>query len=193
MQITGAVLEVSGASAPFAESRPFTVGALELDPPGPGELLVRIEAAGVCHSDLSVVDGNRRRPVPMLLGHEASGIVEQVGEDVDDLRAGVRVVMTFLPRCGECAGCATDGRLPCEVGTAANNAGSLVGGGIATAPIDRSKRRRLGRGPPSLGGQWLCDARRGQSHLRRRRWPPMFRPRSPRCWAALSSPAAAPF
>ena len=130
MQITGAVLETSGAEAPFAATHPFTVGPLELDPPETGEILVRIEAAGICHSDLSVVDGNRRRPVPMLLGHEASGIVEQLGAGVDDLAVGDRVVMTFLPRCGHCAGCATDGRLPCEVGTAANNAGTLVGGGI---------------------------------------------------------------
>lgn len=130
MEIRGAVLEVSGAEKPFAQTRPFTVGVLELDPPGPGEVLVRIEAAGVCHSDLSVVDGNRRRPTPMLLGHEAAGIVEQLGGGVDDLAVGDRVVMTFLPRCGHCAGCRTDGRLPCEVGTAANNAGTLVGGGI---------------------------------------------------------------
>ncbi|WP_426324117.1 alcohol dehydrogenase catalytic domain-containing protein [Microbacterium sp. E-13] len=130
MKITGAVLEVSGAEPPFARTRPFTVGELELDPPQAGELLVRIEAAGVCHSDLSVVDGNRVRPMPMLLGHEAAGIVEQVGEGVDDLAPGDRVVMTFLPRCGECDGCRTDGRLPCERGTAANNAGTLLGGGI---------------------------------------------------------------
>lgn len=130
MQITGAVLETSGAEAPFAQSRPFTVCTLELDDPGPGELLVRIEAAGVCHSDLSVVDGNRVRPTPMLLGHEAAGIVEVVGDGVGDVRVGDRVVMTFLPRCGSCAGCATVGRLPCEVGTAANGAGSLVGGGM---------------------------------------------------------------
>ncbi|HTH06030.1 MAG TPA: alcohol dehydrogenase catalytic domain-containing protein, partial [Ilumatobacteraceae bacterium] len=130
MRITGAVLEVSGAEPPFAETRPFTVGELELDPPGPGELLVRIEAAGVCHSDLSVVDGNRVRPVPMLLGHEAAGIVEQLGDDVDDLAVGDRVVMTFLPRCGECDGCLTDGRLPCTPGSAANAAGTLLGGGI---------------------------------------------------------------
>ncbi|QEO14990.1 alcohol dehydrogenase catalytic domain-containing protein [Agromyces intestinalis] len=130
MRITGAVLERSGAEAPFAVSRPFTVGELELDPPGPGEVLVRIEAAGVCHSDLSVVDGNRVRPTPMLLGHEAAGIVEQIGAGVDDLAVGTRVVMTFLPRCGECDGCRTDGRLPCDVGTAANTAGTLVGGGI---------------------------------------------------------------
>lgn len=130
MKITGAVLEVSGAEAPFAASRPFRVGELELEPPEAGEILVRIEAAGVCHSDLSVVDGNRRRPTPMLLGHEAAGIVEQLGDDVTDVAVGDRVVMTFLPRCGACAGCLTDGRLPCEVGTAANNAGTLVGGGI---------------------------------------------------------------
>lgn len=130
MQIVGAVLETSGADAPFAQSRPFRVGPLELDGPEAGELLVRIEAAGVCHSDLSVVDGNRRRPTPMLLGHEAAGIVERLGSGVTDVAVGDRVVMTFLPRCGECAGCRTDGRLPCEVGTAANNAGTLVGGGI---------------------------------------------------------------
>jgi alcohol dehydrogenase len=130
MLITGAVLERSGADAPFARSRPFTVGELELDPPGPGELLVRIEAAGVCHSDLSVVDGNRVRPTPMLLGHEAAGIVEAIGDGGGDLALGTRVVMTFLPRCGECAGCRTDGRLPCEPGSAANGAGTLLGGGI---------------------------------------------------------------
>jgi alcohol dehydrogenase len=126
--ITGAVLEQIGRERPYAQSRPITVSELELDPPGAGELLVRIEAAGVCHSDLSVVDGNRVRPVPMLLGHEAAGRVVQLGDGVADLAIGDRVVMTFLPRCGECAGCATDGRLPCEVGTAANNAGLLLNG-----------------------------------------------------------------
>ncbi|NLP84118.1 alcohol dehydrogenase catalytic domain-containing protein [Microbacterium sp. CFH 90308] len=142
MLITGAVLERSGAEAPFARSRPFSVGELDLDPPGPGELLVRIEAAGVCHSDLSVVDGNRVRPTPMLLGHEAAGVVEEVGAGVADLALGTRVVMTFLPRCGTCAGCRTDGRLPCEPGSAANGAGTLLGGGI-----------RLHRAGPAGGPQ----------------------------------------
>jgi alcohol dehydrogenase len=133
VNITGAVLEEIGRERPFAASRPISISQLELDPPGPGELLVRIEAAGVCHSDLSVVDGNRVRPVPMLLGHEAAGIVQELGAGSagsgrSKLAVGDRVVMTFLPRCGRCAGCATGGRLPCEVGTAANNAGTLVGG-----------------------------------------------------------------
>jgi Zn-dependent alcohol dehydrogenase len=131
VQITGAVLERCGAPAPWSASRPFTIGPLDLDPPGPGEIAVRIEAAGLCHSDLSVVDGNRVRPTPMLLGHEAAGIVEAVGADVgtgSGIAVGTRVVMTFLPRCGTCAACATDGRLPCSVGSAANAAGELVGG-----------------------------------------------------------------
>ncbi|MFE3544892.1 alcohol dehydrogenase catalytic domain-containing protein [Nocardia sp. NPDC059177] len=129
MRIRGAVLERIADPAPFADSRPITVCELELAEPGPGELLVRIEAAGLCHSDLSVVDGNRVRPVPMLLGHEAAGIVESVGAGVDDVTVGQRVVMTFLPRCGDCAGCASNGRTPCGPGSVANNAGELLGGG----------------------------------------------------------------
>jgi alcohol dehydrogenase len=129
VRITGAVLEESGRPGPFAETRPLVVDELELAPPGPTELLVRIEAAGICHSDLSVVDGNRPRPTPMLLGHEAAGIVEAVGRDVADVREGDRVVLTFLPRCGECGACATNGRLPCERGSAANARGELLGGG----------------------------------------------------------------
>jgi alcohol dehydrogenase len=127
VQIVGAVLERIGAPAPYATSGALSVGQLDLDPPGPGELAVRIEAAGLCHSDLSVVDGSRVRPTPMLLGHEAAGIVEAVGDGVDDVAVGRRVVMTFLPRCGECDACRTDGRLPCAVGSAANAAGTLVG------------------------------------------------------------------
>ncbi|WP_447586973.1 zinc-binding dehydrogenase [Microbacterium lacticum] len=128
MRIRGAVLEEVGRARPFADSRPITISDLELDDPGPTELLVRIEAAGLCHSDLSVVDGNRVRPTPILLGHEAAGIVAQAGVDASraGLSVGDRVVLAFLPRCGECANCATNGRLPCIPGTAANNAGVLL-------------------------------------------------------------------
>ncbi|MBT0566814.1 alcohol dehydrogenase catalytic domain-containing protein [Williamsia sp. CHRR-6] len=128
MKIDAAVLVESGRARPYADSEPILIAQLELDGPGPGELLVRIEAAGVCHSDLSVVDGNRPRPLPMALGHEAAGIVEAVGAGVEDIEVGTRVVMAFLPRCGDCAPCATDGRLPCGPGSAANNAGTLLAG-----------------------------------------------------------------
>jgi len=147
VQIVGAVLDRIGAPPPYAGSGALRTTTLDLDPPGPGELLVRIEAAGLCHSDLSVVDGNRERPVPLLLGHEAAGIVEAVGDEAHDgtgsgtdgIAPGRRVVLTFLPRCGACAACATDGRLPCTVGSAANTAGTLVGGAVrlrhGSAPV----------------------------------------------------------
>lgn len=140
MLIRGAVLETSGGEPPFARSRPFSIGKIELDPPGTGELLVRIETAGICHSDLSVVDGARERPTPMLLGHEAAGIVEEIGPGGSDLAIGTRVVMTFLPRCGACQSCQTNGRLPCIPGSAANNTGTLIGGSIR---LRRSNGERI--------------------------------------------------
>src|SRR5271166_4030757 len=121
MSIRGAVLDRIGSPRPYAESKPITVDELDRAPPGDGELLIRIEAAGLCHADLSVVDGNRVRPVPMLLGHEDAGVVERVGSADVDLAVGQRVVMTFLPRCGRCAACATDGLTPCERGSASKN------------------------------------------------------------------------
>ncbi|MDJ1371396.1 alcohol dehydrogenase catalytic domain-containing protein [Gulosibacter molinativorax] len=125
MRITGAVLRESGASLPYASSRPLDVVSLELASPGPGEVRIRIETAGLCHSDLSVVNGSRPRPLPMLLGHEAAGIVDSLGEGVEDLAVGQRVVTVFLPRCESCAACRTGGRLPCEAGTLSNNDGVL--------------------------------------------------------------------
>ncbi|MFJ6280248.1 alcohol dehydrogenase catalytic domain-containing protein [Arthrobacter subterraneus] len=144
MKITGAVLEEIGRQRPYADSRPISIGEVELDAPGPGEILVRIEAAGLCHSDLSVVDGNRIRPVPMLLGHEAAGRVEQLGDGVVGLSIGDRVVMAFLPRCGECRNCGTDGLLPCTVGSAANNEGVLLDGGQRLHRDGEDIRHHLG-------------------------------------------------
>ncbi|NLU81466.1 alcohol dehydrogenase catalytic domain-containing protein [Rhodococcus sp. HNM0569] len=144
MRIRGAVLEEIGRSRPYARSTPITMSELELDPPSDGEILVRIEAAGLCHSDLSVVDGNRVRPVPMLLGHEAAGRVEALGPGVDDLELGQRVVMTFLPRCGECAACATDGAMPCTEGSRANNEGVLLRGGRRLHRDGREVQHHLG-------------------------------------------------
>lgn len=69
MKVRAAVLEDMGRTTPYAASRPLTISTVDLDPPGPGEVLVRIAAAGLCHSDLSVIDGSRPRPTPMALGH----------------------------------------------------------------------------------------------------------------------------
>ncbi|QNQ89774.1 alcohol dehydrogenase catalytic domain-containing protein [Corynebacterium poyangense] len=127
--IRGAVLEHSGLAQPYAESRPISISEVELAPPGPGEVLVKISAAGLCHSDLSVVNNNRPRPLPMLLGHESAGTIVECGPGVEDFQVDQHVVMTFLPRCGNCAGCDTNGIIPCEVGSATNNEGTLLGGG----------------------------------------------------------------
>jgi alcohol dehydrogenase len=124
-----AVLHELGAERPYRESRPLTVEELELDLPHEGELLVRVAAAGLCHSDLSVVDGTRPRPVPMALGHEAAGVVEAIGPGVTDVRAGDHVVLTFVPSCGLCADCAGGEPILCERAAAANRAGELLGGG----------------------------------------------------------------
>jgi alcohol dehydrogenase len=144
MKITGAVLEEMKRPRPYASSRPLNVCELDLAEPGPTEVLVKIEAAGVCHSDLSVVDGNRERPTPMLLGHEAAGRVVRTGAEVTDLQPGQRVTMTFLPRCGDCDNCRTNGRLPCSNGSAANNKGTLLHGHRALARDGEPINHHLG-------------------------------------------------
>ncbi len=85
MKVRGAVLRSMGLPKPYVDSRPLEIVELELAPPGPGELLIRVGAAGLCHSDLSVIDGSRPRVMPMVLGHEAAGEVVESGGD-----AGVR-------------------------------------------------------------------------------------------------------
>ena len=126
MKIRAAVLERLGAPAPYARSLPLRVQEVELDPPGAGEVLVRIRAAGLCHSDLSVISGDRPRPVPMVLGHEAAGEVVECGAGVTDLRAGDRVVLVFMPSCGGCMPCMEGRPALCEPGAASNTAGTLL-------------------------------------------------------------------
>jgi alcohol dehydrogenase len=128
MKIKAAVLYAMDAKPPFAESRPLLIEEIDLAPPGPGEILVRIGAAGLCHSDLSVINGHRPRPMPMALGHEAAGIVEQLGEGVTDLQRGDHVVLVFVPSCGHCEPCAEGRPALCEPGAAANGAGTLLSG-----------------------------------------------------------------
>jgi len=128
VKIRAAVLDAIGATAPYAISKPLVISELELSPPGPGEILVKIGAAGLCHSDLSVINGDRPRATPMALGHEAAGIVEQLGDGVTDLERGDHVVLVFVPSCGHCGPCAEGRPALCEPGAAANGAGTLLSG-----------------------------------------------------------------
>jgi alcohol dehydrogenase len=105
MKMRAAVLQNAGLPAPFADSKPFEVTEVELAAPGPGEVLVRIAAAGICHSDLSAVTGDRPRALPAVAGHEAAGVVEEIGPDVAGFAPGDHVVMVFVASCGTCPLC----------------------------------------------------------------------------------------
>ncbi len=83
----------------------YFVTNVELDPPKPGEVLVRMKATGVCHSDLSVVNGTIPSPFPVVLGHEGAGIIEEVGMGVTNVKPGDHVVISFIPNCGNCYYC----------------------------------------------------------------------------------------
>jgi alcohol dehydrogenase len=138
MKTRAAVLRVMGSERPYARTRPMQIEELELDPPGAGEALIRICAAGLCHSDLSVIDGKRPRPLPIVLGHEGAGEVVEIGPGVHDLKAGDHVISTFVPSCGRCTPCSAGRPALCEPAFTVNTDGTLLSG---------ARRLRDGRGP----------------------------------------------
>jgi alcohol dehydrogenase len=144
MKTRAAVLRAMGMPAPYAQSRPVEVAEVELDPPGFGEVLVRIRVAGLCHSDLSVINGDRPRGTPIVLGHESSGEVVETGPGVSDLHAGDHVVSVFVPSCGACFPCMQGRPALCEPGAAANTRGELLGGGRRLHLGDEPLNHHLG-------------------------------------------------
>ncbi|MDZ7266679.1 MAG: zinc-dependent alcohol dehydrogenase family protein [candidate division KSB1 bacterium] len=128
MRTKAAVLYEMQKPAPYAVSQPLVIEEIELEGPGSGEVLVEIVGAGLCHSDLSVIDGSRPRVMPMVMGHEASGIVREVGSGVHDLKPDDHVVFAFVPVCGHCLPCATGRPALCENGAKANVSGTLLSG-----------------------------------------------------------------
>lgn len=128
IRMRAAVLREMGLPMPYAQSRPLSIEEVELDGPGHGEILVRIHAAGLCHSDLSAINGDRPWPMPIVVGHEAAAEVIELGQGVDDLAVGDHVALVFRPGCGSCARCAVGRPALCIPGGQANNSGSLLGG-----------------------------------------------------------------
>jgi len=124
-----AVLDQAGKAQPYADSRPLEVREIAVEGPRAHEVLVRIAAASLCRSDLSVVEGSRAWPLPIVPGHEASGIIEEVGADVTTVRKGDAVVLVFQPQCGICPSCVAGDAHLCAPGLAANRLGELLGGG----------------------------------------------------------------
>lgn len=128
MKVRAAVLREMGIPGPYAESRPLQIEELDLAPPGPGEMRVRMLAAGLCHSDLSVINGSRPRVMPMALGHEACAEVIELGPEVHGFAPGDHVVMAFVPSCGCCGPCASGRAALCESGAQSNLSGTLLSG-----------------------------------------------------------------
>ena len=97
MRMTAAVL--------YDVNKPYSVETVELDPPRRGEVLIKVRAAGVCRSDLHFQKGEASIALPAVLGHEGSGTVEAVGDGVTMVKAGDRVILSFVPNCGHCHSC----------------------------------------------------------------------------------------
>ncbi len=130
IKTTAAILEADQLPRPYQQSRPLRLDTVELAPPRPGEMLIRIDAAGVCHSDLSVINGDRPRPLPMALGHEAAGTVIELGAEDSEFVPGDKIVLTFLPSCGRCLACSNGESYLCGPGAQANSAGEMLLGGF---------------------------------------------------------------
>jgi alcohol dehydrogenase len=143
-QIRAAVLSSRGVARPYAANKPLEIREVTLGAPGYGEVLVQLKAAGLCHSDLSTINGDRPRPMPMVLGHEASGIVVGLGDGVTDLEIGDHVVMVFVPSCGHCLPCMEGRPALCEPGAAANGAGTLLNGDRRLHEGDHDINHHLG-------------------------------------------------
>lgn len=128
MKMTAAVMYEQGLPRPFQTSRPLRIEQVDLEGPGEGEVLVRIAGAGLCHSDLSALKGTRPRTMPAVVGHEAAGIVVEVGKGVKNFAADDHVVMVFVASCGCCNYCKSSRPNLCESSWKSRAEGTLQSG-----------------------------------------------------------------
>jgi len=147
MRVKAAVLRQMGLPLPYAQSQPVSIEEVELAPPAQGEVLLRIHAAGLCHSDLSAINGDRPWPMPIVIGHEAAAEVVELGEGVTDLAVGDHVVLIFRPSCGACPSCSVGRPALCGPGGEANAAGTLLGGYRRLASVAGTGIDGLAGGP----------------------------------------------
>jgi S-(hydroxymethyl)glutathione dehydrogenase/alcohol dehydrogenase len=104
------------AAVVYETGKPIEIEELELDGPKDGEVLIRYTYAGLCHSDVHISHGDLEARLPMVLGHEGAGIIEEVGPGVTRVKAGDHVVCSFIPNCGVCRWCATGQQAICDMG-----------------------------------------------------------------------------
>ena len=119
-----------------APHQPLTIEDVEIEKPKRREVLLRTAYAGLCHSDLSVINGDRPRPLPLVLGHEGSGEVVEVGSAIDDVRPGDQVVFQFSASCGRCRRCVEGRPQVCERAARAKAAGELMAGGSRITAVN---------------------------------------------------------
>ncbi|MGH1453747.1 MAG: zinc-binding dehydrogenase [Paracoccaceae bacterium] len=136
-----AVLRKIGAPAPYADSKPLSIETITLDPPKATDLVVKVLGAGLCHSDLSVMNGSRPVPLPMVMGHEGAGEVVEVGSAVTDIAVGDPVVFQFAVSCGRCKACLSGRGNICDTAPAARGAGELISGGSRLRDMDGNTLR----------------------------------------------------
>jgi NDMA-dependent alcohol dehydrogenase len=127
-------------------NEPWSVEDVELDDPEPSEVLVKMVAAGLCHSDEHLVTGDIPISMPAVGGHEGSAIVEKVGSQVTSLQPGDHVVMSFIPSCGRCRWCSSGHQTLCDLGQ------YLMTGAPISNGVPRMRARGQGIGPMSLVG-----------------------------------------
>ena len=144
MKVLAGVVYESGLERPYDRSKPVRVEQVDLEPPRRDEVLVKVAGAGVCHSDLLVVQGVRKLPLPIVLGHECSGIVEEIGAGVQRLKKGDHVVMSYVPSCGRCSYCLRGLPALCDYGRASNKQGSLAEGGTRFSIAGKNLSHHLG-------------------------------------------------
>jgi S-(hydroxymethyl)glutathione dehydrogenase/alcohol dehydrogenase len=120
-----------------AHNAPVVVESVAVDPPKRGEVTVKLGACGVCHSDLSAVNGTIALPLPLVLGHEGAGVVAQVGDGVSDLAQGDHVIFSFIYMCGKCRFCVAGRPVLC-----------LEQGKALTTPLEGTTRVRDAAGAP---------------------------------------------
>ena len=118
------------AAVLHAVGEPLTIEDVDLAPPGPGEVRVRMHASGVCHSDWNVVTGATPNPLPAVLGHEGAGIVDALGEGVSSVGEGDHVVLSWLPACGRCFFCLQGRPSLCDVSMPRMLEGTLPNGAV---------------------------------------------------------------
>src|SRR3954451_19238419 len=115
VRTTGGSMKTKAAVV-YETGKPIEIEELDLDGPRDGEVLIRYLYAGLCHSDIHVQHGDLEARLPMVLGHEGAGIVEEVGPGVTRVKAGDHVVCSFIPNCGTCRYCATGRQSICDMG-----------------------------------------------------------------------------